>query len=278
MEETAAAAAAEGITVEEFTTRAVVVYLHSVADQCKTMAAELLAAEAQLQSIEIISLVTKQTIPKFSEKNNTTTRVKAKTTMKRTPLPDQRMATTKRPAKPRKYTQSAASRRIIDICKQTIISRVRVQFKKDANKKIKSSYTTVESLGKESSKGGDLAWIEPPEPETFLYQDEKTLEYYNYYRNYYAPLQELKKTKNMTWNAIQAIHVEHFPDKHVPKSRNGLSARAYSCYHGLCVVIEAEKEAVALAEATQNPEFVFPNDDDDDDDEYNGRALDGQAK
>ncbi|TGO23754.1 hypothetical protein BPAE_0122g00100 [Botrytis paeoniae] len=44
-------AAAEGITVQKFTTRAVVVQLHSTAAQCKTMAVDILAAEAQFRAL-----------------------------------------------------------------------------------------------------------------------------------------------------------------------------------------------------------------------------------
>ncbi|KAF7886605.1 uncharacterized protein EAF01_011283 [Botrytis porri] len=49
VKETAAAAATEGITFEEFTNRAAVVGLHNEADECETMAAELIAAGAQLR-------------------------------------------------------------------------------------------------------------------------------------------------------------------------------------------------------------------------------------
>ncbi|KAF7886604.1 uncharacterized protein EAF01_011282 [Botrytis porri] len=217
-------------------------------------------------------------------------RVRAKTTMKRTPLPDQRMATTKEPtikssnskstAEPRKFKMSAASRRIFSISQQTVVSRLKAQVKKDSNKKSTSTRTTVESLGKKSQKGREHPWLELPKPEDLLYQDEKNVEYYTHYYNYYAPLQDLKKKENMTWNAILAIHAEHFPGRKVPPSTNALSDRACTYYHKLCVILEAEKEAVALAEDTENPEFVFPDeeDDEDEDDEHNERALEGQAK
>ncbi|KAF7884766.1 uncharacterized protein EAF02_005102 [Botrytis sinoallii] len=216
------------------------------------------------------------------------TRVKAKTTMKRTPLPDQRMATTKKPtikspnskptAKPRKFKMSAASRMIISISKDTIVSRVKAQVKKDSNKISKSRGTTVASLGKKSQKGRELPCLELPKPEALLYQNEETVKYYTHYYNYYAPLQELKKGKNMTWNAIHAIYAEHFSDRTFPKTGNVISAAASESYHRLCVIIEAENEAVALAEVTENPEFVFPDEEDDEDDEDDERALDGQAK
>ncbi|TGO45353.1 hypothetical protein BCON_0400g00030 [Botryotinia convoluta] len=203
--------------------------------------------------------------------------------MNRTPLPDQRMATTKKTtiksskstAKPRKVTMSAASRRINAISKHTIIGRIKAQVQKDTNKKFKSNRTAAQSLGKKSQRGRELPWLELPEPETLLHQDEKTLEFYIFHRNHYAPLQHLKKTMNMTWDAIQAIHAEHFPDKLVPKSGNVLSSCASSYYHKLWVIIEAEKESVTLAEATQNPQFVFPDEEDDEDDEYSGSYLDG---
>ncbi|KAF7884765.1 uncharacterized protein EAF02_005101 [Botrytis sinoallii] len=51
MEETAAAAAAEGITVQEFTKRAAVAHFNNAAAQCKTRAAELLAAEAEFRAL-----------------------------------------------------------------------------------------------------------------------------------------------------------------------------------------------------------------------------------
>ncbi|TGO08940.1 hypothetical protein BTUL_0185g00180 [Botrytis tulipae] len=51
MEENAAAAAAEGITVQEFTDRAVVVHFNNAAAQCKFRAAEFLAAEAQFRAL-----------------------------------------------------------------------------------------------------------------------------------------------------------------------------------------------------------------------------------
>ncbi|TGO45354.1 hypothetical protein BCON_0400g00040 [Botryotinia convoluta] len=51
MEETAAAAAAEGITFQEFTSRAVVVQFKNAAAQCKTVAAKLLAAETQFRAL-----------------------------------------------------------------------------------------------------------------------------------------------------------------------------------------------------------------------------------
>ncbi|KAF7895956.1 hypothetical protein EAF00_005971 [Botryotinia globosa] len=214
-------------------------------------------------------------------------RSKAKSTMKRTPLPNQRMATTKKPtikfsnsksiAKPQKFKMSAATRRIMAISKDTVISRLKKQVKKDTNKKFKSNYT-VESLGRKPGRGRDTPWIELPEPQALLYQDEKSVETYTRYRNYYAPLQELKKTKNMTWKAIHAIYAESFPDRTVPKSEKVISAGASSSYHRLCVIIEAENEAVALAEATENPEFVFPDEEDDGDDEDDEGALDGQAK
>ncbi|TGO38845.1 hypothetical protein BHYA_0066g00330 [Botrytis hyacinthi] len=138
-------------------------------------------------------------------------RVKAKTTMKRTPLSNQRMATTKKPtikssnskstAKPKNFKMSAAARRIMSVSKDTVISRLKTQVKKDTNKKFKSGYT-VESIGRKPRRGRGTPWIEFPELEALLYQDEKSAETYTYYRNYYAPLQELKKTKNMTWKAI----------------------------------------------------------------------------
>ncbi|THV52546.1 hypothetical protein BGAL_0076g00310 [Botrytis galanthina] len=207
-------------------------------------------------------------------------KVKAKTTMKRTPLPNQRMASTKKPtikssnsesiANPQKFKMSAATREIMSISKDNVISRRKTQVKKDANKRFKSN-DTVESLGRKPRRGRDTPWIELPEPEDLLYQDENSVKVYAYYRNYYAPLQELKKTKNMTWKAIHAIYAEQFPDRTFPKSKNVISAGASSYYHRLCVIMDAENEAIALAEATQNPEFVFPDDDDDDDES----ALDG---
>lgn len=244
--------------------------------------------------------------------------VKAKTTMKRTPLPNQRMASTKKPtiksfnsesiANPQKFKMSAATRKIMSISKDNVISRRKTQVKKDANKKFKSN-DTVESLGRKPRRGRGTPWIELPEPEDLLYQDENSVKVYAYYRNCkcrmtscqvilfpihvkvtwrhsigrnllntifpflidYAPLQELKKTKNMSWKAIHAIYAEQFPDRTFPKSENVISAGASSYYHRLCVIMDAENEAIAQAEATQNPEFVFPDDDDDDDES----ALDG---
>ncbi|KAF7950676.1 uncharacterized protein EAE97_002228 [Botrytis byssoidea] len=173
-------------------------------------------------------------------------KVKAKPTMKRTPLPNQRMATTKKPAikssnsksiaKPQRFKMSAATRRIW-----------------------LSDYT-VESLGRKSGRGRDTPWIELPEPEALLYQDEKSVESYTHYLN-----------------SIHAVYAELFPDRTVPKSEKVISAGASSSYHRLCVIIEAENEAVALAEAIENPEFVFPEEEDDGDEDDN-RALDGQAK
>ncbi|KAF7936390.1 uncharacterized protein EAE98_002609 [Botrytis deweyae] len=51
MEETAAAVAAEGITVQEFTNRAAVANYNNAVAQCKTRAAELLAAEAEFRAL-----------------------------------------------------------------------------------------------------------------------------------------------------------------------------------------------------------------------------------
>lgn len=51
MEEAAAAAAAEGITVQEFTNRAAVVHFNNAAAQYKTKSAELLAAEAHFRAL-----------------------------------------------------------------------------------------------------------------------------------------------------------------------------------------------------------------------------------
>ncbi|KAF7951832.1 hypothetical protein EAE96_007130 [Botrytis aclada] len=167
------------------------------------------------------------------------TSVKGKTTMNRTRLPDQKMANTKK-------TPTKAPNAIIEL---TIIGKIKAQVRKDTNKKSKSNRTTAQSLGMKSRRGCELPWLELPEPAALLHQDELTLEVYTYHYNYFAPLQHLKKTIKMTWGAVHAVHAEHFPDRLVPKNEKVLSSYASDYYHILWVIVEDEKESVAVAEA-----------------------------
>ncbi|TGO23786.1 hypothetical protein BPAE_0122g00090 [Botrytis paeoniae] len=199
--------------------------------------------------------------------------------------------------KPHKVTMSVASRRINAISKYTSIGKIKAQIKKDTNKQSSPIVLPSNLLERSLNKVASFLGLSFPSPKLFCIKMRRlwniilitaTVSWrHSIERNPlnancshvdYAPLQDLKKTKNMTWNAIQAIHVERFPDKLVPKSGNVLSSCASSYYHKLWVIIEAEKQNVASAQATQNPEFVFPDDDDDEDYVYNERALDIQAK
>ncbi|TEY29605.1 hypothetical protein BOTCAL_0929g00050 [Botryotinia calthae] len=121
------------------------------------------------------------------------TRVKRKTTMGCTPLPDQRMIAPKNTtikssnsnAKPCKFLMTAASRRIQVLSKDTIIGKRKSQVPKDTNQKSKSSQTNAKTLGKKSQRDRELPWLELPQPETLLHLEEKTLEFYIHHRNYF---------------------------------------------------------------------------------------------
>ncbi|KAI9644985.1 hypothetical protein NHQ30_007020 [Ciborinia camelliae] len=126
-----------------------------------------------------------------------------------------------------------------------------------------------------NGKGKGIPYTKCKEPDTFQYLDNNQKELYSLLYMWYSKVQDLKKGR--TWNDVLVEdYAKHFPEEPKIELKNGQNSisKRYSNYKKwMDAIVEIEEEAAALAEATENPEFVFPDEDEDEDDIESDESL-----
>lgn len=89
--------------------------------------------------------------------------------------------TTIKPAALKGRKRSAASRRLLDISRGSIINKIKAQVTKDLMEK-HGKKGSSELLGRKGQRGRDLSYMHLPAPEDMHYLDEQNLEYYDILR------------------------------------------------------------------------------------------------
>ncbi|KAB8291181.1 hypothetical protein EYC80_009869 [Monilinia laxa] len=165
--------------------------------------------------------------------------------------------------------RSAASRRLRDISRGSIIDKIKVQVQKD----LLGKHTNIGScklLGRKGQRGRDLSYIHLPAPEDMQYLDKQNLECYDLLRRWYNPIQNLRynrigdqkgSTEKMLWTQVLSLYPAYFPEEPVPKGATTLSSRASCTFAKLSKILEFEMEKAEEAQDAENPQFVFPDED-----------------